>query len=74
MKRHAVIERLINRVFANEPEQVQDYGFDNVQVQHYFVENSEKWVPKIKHTGGYLDPDTEDRDLIVLDDAWLKIA
>lgn len=74
MKRKAVIDRLMGRIFSGDAEEARNYGFDNAQVQFYFVETAEKWVRHIRHVGGYLNPDTEEEDLILLDDAWLKIA
>jgi len=73
MKRHQTVQRLVKRVF-NDDSEAAIYGFENAQVQFYFVETAEKWVPKIRHQGGYLNADTEEEDLLVIDDAWLKIA
>lgn len=69
-----MIERLVNRVFSGEPEEVRKYGFENVQVQHWFAEFSERWIPRIRHVGGYLNNETEEEDLLIIDDAWLRLA
>ena len=50
------------------------YGFENIQVQYYAVETIEKWAAKIRQVGGFLDAETEEENLIVIDDTWLKLA
>ena len=74
MQRLQLIKHVVKNVFVNDAEETQRYGFDNIQVQFYAAEQAEKWVPKIGHVNGFLNPETEEQGLLVFDDAWLKMA
>ena len=66
--------RIMRHIFSEDRSEAAEYGFENVQVQYYAVENSEKWLPKLRIVNGVLNPQTEEQDLLVIDDAWLKLA
>ena len=74
MKRHTMIQRSLDRVFEGERSEAALYGFDNIQVQYYAIETVEKWATQIRQVGGYLDAETEEENLIIIDDTWLKLA
>ena len=69
-----MIQRAIERVFEGDQNECKDYGFENVQLQFWAVETIERWGSTIKQTGGYLNPQTEEENLMLIDDTWLKLA
>ena len=44
MKRHQLIQRVINKVYEEDQEEMKTYGFENVQVQHWAIEAVESWA------------------------------
>lgn len=61
-------------MFESDQEEQKNYGFENVQVQHWAIETVESWAQTIRQSNGYLDPSTEEQNLMTIDDTWLKLA
>ena len=74
MKRHQLIQRVINKVYEDDQEEMKTYGFENVQVQHWAIESVETWASQIRQSNGFLNPENEAENLVRIDDTWLKLA
>ena len=74
MKRHVLIQAGIKRVFEESVEECKNYGFENVQTQFWAAENIIHFATSVRQNNGFLDQETEDDNLIIIDDTWLKLA